>query len=136
MAKNLFTKGVSGNPKGKPKGARNKTTELSYALMEGNLEEVLTTVIERAKQGDMVACRMIVDKVMPNSKERPVAIDLPAIEDLEGVGKAQTEILQAVASGDITPNEGERIAAIVEARRRSIETIDLESRISRLEEQK
>lgn len=136
MAKNLFTKGVSGNPKGKPKGARNKTTELSYALMEGNLEEVLTTVIERAKQGDMVACRMIVDKVLPNSKERPVAIDLPAIEDLEGVGKAQTEILQAVASGDITPNEGERIAAIVEARRRSIETIDLESRISRLETQK
>jgi hypothetical protein len=41
-----------------------------------------------------------------------------------------------VAAGNITPNEGERIASIIEARRRSIETIDLAARISHLETQK
>ena len=136
MPKNLFVKGQSGNPKGKPKGVRHRATQISYALLEGNLHEVLETVLERAKGGDMAACRMIIDKVLPNTKERPIALDLPLINDLSGVGDAQAQILQAVASGDITPNEGERIAAIVEARRRSIETIDLESRISRLETQK
>ena len=133
MAKNLFIKGQSGNPKGKPKGVRHKTTQITYALMEGNLEEILAIVIERAKSGDMAACRMIVDKVLPNSKERPIAINLPVISNLDGVGRAQVEILQAVSVGDITPNEGERIASIVEARRRSIETINLETRICRLE---
>ena len=133
MPKKLFVKGQSGNPKGKPRGVRHATTQISYALMEGNLEAVLATVIERAKSGDMTACRMIVDKVLPNTKDRPIALDLPSINDLRGVGRAQAEILQAVATGDITPNEGEKIASIIEARRRSIETIDLEARISRLE---
>ena len=136
MPKKLFVKGQSGNPRGKPKGVRHATTQISYALMEGNLAEVLATVIERAKSGDMTACRMIVDKVLPNTKDRPITLHLPQITDLDGVGKAQAEILQAVAIGEITPSEGEKIASIVEARRRSIETIDLEARISRLETQK
>jgi len=55
---------------------------------------------------------------------------------LESVGKAQSKLLQALSIGDITPNEGERIASIIEARRRSIETIDLEARICRLESAK
>ena len=133
MPKKLFVKGTSGNPKGKPRGVRHAATQISYALREGNLEEVLATVIERAKSGDIAACRMIVDKVLPNTKDRPIALDLALINDLDGVGKAQAEILQAVSVGDITPNEGERIASIIEARRRSIETIDLEARICRLE---
>ncbi len=136
MPKKLFVKGQSGNPKGKPRGIRHATTQISYALMEGDLEAVLATVIERAKGGDMTACRMIVDKVLPNTKDRTIALDLPLINDLKGVGKAQAKILHAVAIGDITPNEGEKIASIIEARRKSIETIDLEARISRLETEK
>ena len=136
MPKNLFVKGTSGNPKGKPRGVRHVATQISYALMEGNLEEVLATVIERAKSGDMTACRMIVDKVLPNTKNRSISLDLPLINYLEDVGKAQAEVLQAVSIGDITPNEGERIASIIEARRRSIETIDLEARVCRLESAK
>lgn len=136
MPKNLFVKGTSGNPKGKPRGVRHTATQISYALMEGNLEKVLAAVIDKAKSGDMAACRMIIDKVLPNTKDRTVALDLPLINDLEGVGKAQAEVLQAVTLGDISPNEGERIASIIEARRRSIETIDLEARICRLESAK
>lgn len=84
----------------------------------------------------MVACKMVLDKLLPNTKDRPIALEMPLINDLNDVGYTQAEILQAVATRDITPNEGERIAAIVEARRRSIETIDLEARISRLETSK
>jgi hypothetical protein len=131
-----FKKGESGNPKGKPKGARHKTTELAYAMMEGGLEAVLKQVVERAKSGDMLACRMIIDKIIPTKKDRTVAIDLPSIATIEGVGRAQSEILQAVVDGDITPNEGERIAAIVEGRRRAIETVELEARIAELEGKK
>ena len=131
-----FRKGESGNPKGKPKGARHKTTELAYAMMEGGLEAVLEQVVERAKSGDMLACRMIIDKIIPTKKDRAVAIELSPITTLGGVGRAQSEILQAVVGGDITPNEGERIASIVEARRRVIETLELEERIANLERKK
>ena len=53
-----------------------------------------------------------------------------------GAGLAQSEILQAVVDGEITPNEGERITSIVEARRRAIETFELEVRIAELESKK
>ena len=131
-----FKKGESGNPKGKPRGARHKTTELAYAMMEGGLKAVLEQVVERAKSSDMLGCRMIIDKIIPNQKDRTVAIDLPTIATLDGVGRAQSEILQAVVDGDITTNEGERISSIVEARRRVIETVELEARISELEGRK
>jgi hypothetical protein len=131
-----FKKGESGNPKGKPKGARHITTQLAYAMMEGGLEAILDQVVAKAKAGDMLACRMILDKIIPTQKDRTIAIELPPITTLDGVGRAQSEILQAVVDGDITPNEGERIAAIVEGRRRAIETVELEARIAELESKK
>ena len=121
---------------GKPKGARHITTQLAYAMMEGGLEAILDQVVAKAKAGDMLACRMILDKIIPTQKDRTVAIELPSISTLDGVGRAQSEILQAVVDGDITPNEGERIAAIVEGRRRAIETVELEARITELEGKK
>jgi hypothetical protein len=61
---------------------------------------------------------------------------LPVIANLTGVARAQSEILQAVVDGEITPNEGERIASIIEDRRRAIETLELEARIADLEQRK
>ncbi len=133
MPKQLFIKGQSGNPKGKPKGTRHTATQISYALMEGRLEQVLETVVERAVGGDITACKMIIDKVLPCPKDRSINIALPRIDDLKGVSFAQTKILEAVSNGEVTPNEGERITSIIESRRKLIETIELEARISRLE---
>ncbi len=133
MPKQLFIKGQSGNPKGKPKGTRHTATQISYALMEGRLEQVLETVLERAVGGDITACKMIIDKVLPCPKDRSINIALPRIDDLKGVSLAQTKILEAVSNGEVTPNEGERITSIIESRRKLIETIELEARISRLE---
>lgn len=44
--------------------------------------------------------------------------------------------LHAVAEGQVTPEEGVSLAQIVEVRRRSIETAELEARIAALEEGK
>ena len=46
--KNGFAPGVSGNPAGRPKGARNKTTLAIEALLEGEAEALTRKAIERA----------------------------------------------------------------------------------------
>jgi hypothetical protein len=51
------------------------------------------------------------------------------------VAAAVDAVLQAVAAGRLTPAEGERIAAIVESRRRVIETEEHEQRLQKLESQ-
>ena len=125
--------GQSGNPKGKPAGARNKATLAVLALMEHGAKEITETIIAAAKLGDMTAARMILDRLAPHAKERPVSVDLPDTSTVEGINAAQQVILQAVAAGDLLPGEGTALAGIVESRRKALETKELEARISELE---
>ena len=131
--KTAFKPGTSGNPKGKPAGTRSKATQLLAAMMEGGAEKITKAVIDAAQAGDLMAAKIILDRVMPPAKERPVNIDLPDTQSAQGVAAAQSAILQAVAAGDLLPGEASTLSAIVEAKRRAIETQELADRITQLE---
>lgn len=126
--------GESGNPRGKPKGAINRTTRLALELFEGGIKDIAAEVIKQAKDGDLTAARLVLDKLVPNARERAVELPgLPSTESPAGVADAQAAILQAVASGDLTPGEAATLSGIVENRRRTLETLELEQRISAIE---
>lgn len=121
-----------GNP-GRPKGARHKSTLAILALMEGEAESITRTCIEAAKAGDLTAIRLVLDRLLPPAKERPLRVKLPDVVSLEDVAQAQAAILKAVAAGELLPTEGATLAGIVESRRKAIETAELEARVSALE---
>jgi hypothetical protein len=50
-----FRKGQSGNPSGKPKGTRNRTTVLAEKLMQDDAADIVQVVLAAAKGGDMTA---------------------------------------------------------------------------------
>lgn len=130
---NRFAKGVSGNPKGRPQGSRHKATELALKLMQDDADDVVRSVIDAAKGGDMTAARIIIERLVPPVRERPVSLCLPDTSTIEGIEQAQSAILTAVSAGDLLPGEGTSLSALVENRRRSIETVELEQRITALE---
>jgi len=129
-----WKKGQSGNPRGRPKGSRNKATLLAIAAMEGELSNVVRVVIDAAKGGDLSAARLVVDKLIPATRELPISIKLPAISAVGDCAKAQAMVLAAVAAGDLLPSEGEALAGLVEQQRRSLETGDLAARLAAIEE--
>jgi hypothetical protein len=59
---------------------------------------------------------------------------LPSIEGAADLTAALGAVLDAVSRGEITPDEGQCVAALIEARRKAHETLDLEARISALEQ--
>lgn len=126
--------GQSGNPSGKKPGGRNKATLAVLALMESGAKEITEAVVAAAKNGDLTAARMILDRLVPFARERPVALALPDTSTAEGINAAQQSILQAVAAGDLLPGEGTALAGIIETRRKALETEELERRIAALEE--
>lgn len=128
-----FVKGQSGNPKGRAKGTRNQSTLMADALLDGDAQEIIATVVSLAKGGDMTAARIVLDRLIPPVKERPIQIDLPDTSTAAGISAAQSAILSAVANGDLLPGEANTMVAIVETRRRALETQELESRIAALE---
>ena len=131
-----WKQGQSGNPKGRPKGSKNRVTLVALAAMEEGGEAIARRMVELAKGGDVSAARLVLERLVPPAKERPIFIDLPDTGTTEGVAQAQGAILQAVAAGDLLPGEAATLAGVVEARRKSLETLVLEQRIAALEERK
>jgi hypothetical protein len=74
-----FEPDVSGNPSGRPKGARNKTTMAVEALLDGEAEALTRKVVETALKGDAAALRFCVARLLPPRRDRPVEFDLPEI---------------------------------------------------------
>ena len=127
--------GQSGNPKGKPAGTRNRATVAVLALMESGAEEITKTIIDAAKGGDLAAARLVLERLAPPMRERPISIDLPETSTSEGIDKASQTVLAAAASGEILPGEAQVLAGIIEGRRKAVETLELEKRIAALEKQ-
>jgi hypothetical protein len=128
-----FRKGQSGNPRGKPPGARHRVTLLAEKLMADDAEAVVRAVVDAAKGGDMTAARLILDRIAPPRRGCPVSFALPAIETAADVTKALSAVAASMASGDLTPEEANAVVSVIETKRKAIETQELESRMIALE---
>ena len=129
-----FKSGQSGNPGGRPKGALNKATLAAQALLEGEAEALTRKAVELAKSGNPMALRLCLERLLPPRKDRPISFTLPKIKAAEDLPRALGAILEAVAQGEITPGDGQTLAAIVDDYRKVLETADLEPRVAALEE--
>ncbi|KQQ44618.1 hypothetical protein ASF58_20825 [Methylobacterium sp. Leaf125] len=130
-----FQPGQSGNPAGRPKGARSKAMQALDAILDGEAEAITRKVIELAKEGDTQALRMCLDRLVPPLKDRPVTFELPPIETTADLTRETNAMLQAVAAGELTPSEAADIGKTVDAHVRAIEAVDLHQRLLRIEEQ-
>ena len=128
-----FAPGQSGNPAGKPKGARNRTTLAIEALLEGEADALTRKAIEMAKAGDGPALRMCLDRLAPPRKDAPVCFELPVIKSVADAVEASSALLSAVAAGDVTPDEGSRIMALLTSHKVLVETGEFERRLEVLE---
>ena len=130
-----FPKGRSGNPGGRPPGARNAATVLAEQLLDGEAEALTRKVIEAAKGGDMVALRLCLDRILPPRRERPVCFKLPKLGSASDASKAMAAIAKAVANGELTPDEAGELCRLVESYVKAIEATEIERRLQALEEQ-
>jgi Family of unknown function (DUF5681) len=129
-----FRKGQSGNPSGRPRGARNKATLAVEALLDGEAKSLTRKAIERALEGDTTALRLCLDRLLPPRKDRPVPFAMPAIEAAADAAKATGAIMAAVASGELAPAEASEIARLVEVYGKTLELSEFEARLRALEE--
>ena len=127
-----FQKGQSGNPQGKPKGAKDKRTELR-ALLQPHAAELIQKAVTMALDGDPTALRMCLDRLVPPIKAtaEPVTVNLPTAGTLAEQGAA---IYQALAQGAIGTGEATAMMQVLQGQARIVEVSDLEDRIRVLEE--
>jgi hypothetical protein len=134
-ARGRWPKGRSGNPAGKPRGARHKSTLAAEALLDGQAEALSRKAVELALAGDTVALRLCLERILPARRERPIQLALLPLDGVAGLAATSAALLDAVAAGEVTPGEAGELARLLEAHRKLVETVELEARLARLEAQ-
>lgn len=128
-----FQKGCSGNPKGRPKGSIGQAALLAKNIFEENVTVICNRLVDEAKNGNIQAIRLILDRILPVRKELPMKINLPEIKCAQDVSAAITIITSAIADGHITVSEGESLSKIIDINLKTIETQDFQIRLEKLE---
>jgi len=128
-----FQKGKSGNPAGRPKGARNRVSVAVETLLEGDASRLTQKAVQLALKGNVAALKICLDRVAPPVKERSVEIELPDLNDPESVVAASAKVIAAIAKGEIGLTAGETLLRLLDAHRRALESADLETRLAKLE---
>lgn len=126
--KGQFAPGTSGNPQGRPK---TETAALRESLADG-AADVVNAILTAAKSGDMQACKIVLDRLVPSLKPTAATIQL-AISDQASPLEIAREILTATASGTLAPDIAAQLVTAVGTFCRIEEIEELRTRIAALE---
>jgi hypothetical protein len=141
--KGQFLPGQSGNPSGKPKGAKNTRTLILEALQRefgvSNKQEAEKRWYEHIAHqaiaaGDLSATQMLIKRIAPERKatELPVQIGLDTSQPAPDLAR---EILQRVASGELSVEQGTKLLGAVAQQQALAQGAELERRLAALEKQ-
>ena len=123
-----FEKGQSGNPKGRPKGTKNR---FGPELLEKNQTKLLRKLVDKALAGDTTSLQVCIDRLLPKLKPIDRSIEVRLCRTLSDQGR---EVLEAACMGLITPDEAYRMLASLLTQANLIETDELIHRVEALEE--
>ena len=128
-----FKAGVSGNPKGKPKGARDKRTAWRTD-MGAELPALIKKLIELAKAGDLAAMSLILSRVCPPLRATAAPIELPALGSAATRAEAAQAVIGAVAAGQLGTDAATDLINALASIAKIVEVDELAARITTLEE--
>jgi hypothetical protein len=132
-----FPPGVSGNPSGRPKGTFNRATILAQTLLGREAGKIARRLIEAALDktdpAHAVALRLTVERLTPIIRAGSIRITLPPIRAVEDVAAAMSCVVEAVAAGTISLDDGDRLIGLLDRQRIALEGPELELRLRALE---
>jgi len=128
-----FLPGRSGNPGGRPTGSRNQATLLFERLIAENTQEVAEALLAKALDGNALALKLCVDRIMPPRRHERADFVLPPLVAAGDAAKALAAIAAAAASGEISAAEARDLTVPVTNFLRALEAEDFDKRLDELE---
>jgi hypothetical protein len=119
--------------RGRRPGSRNKRT-LFAEMMEGHGEAIIKQCQILAMKGDPTALKLCIERLVAPCKSASSRFRLPPLGTLSDLLKAMPSIIQEVARGRLSAQEGEAIASMLDSQRRALETQEFDARLKAIEQ--
>ena len=130
MATEKFKPGQSGNPNGRPKD-KTPATILRKSIAN-DLPEIIKTLVNLAKGGDVQAAKVLLDRCCPALKPQAMPICLPVNGTLAEQGN---EIIRATMGGQMPPDIGSQLITALSNQGKLIELQEITERLQHIEKQ-
>ncbi len=121
---------AEGNP-GRKRGSRNRATLLGRWLSEEDKQALVRKGKELALNGDPQLLKFFLERILPKDCSEP--LELPPIENHADLAQARVRLLSAVARGEITPERGSELSALLANVDRTLSDAELEQAVEREE---
>lgn len=133
MSTSKFQPGKSGNPKGRPKGSKNKNKRLMDALAK-DLPKLVAATKKKALQGDTAALRLLLERLIPAKKSESSTIVIKNFDSGKSLTKKANVIMGAIADGIVPPDVGSSLIAAIGNTAKIMEIDELMKRVEALEQ--
>ena len=128
-----FQPGQSGNPNGRPRSDKTKYVGVRR-LLEENAASVVSRLIESALEGDIAACKIVIDRVYAPKRSNAISFNLPKISDIQTARDAISSIIEAQTTGVLSTDEADSLVKNIRSFLEVSEIADIEARLKKIEE--
>lgn len=120
--------------RGRPRGSKNKKSQIAQELLESYAEPLLNKALELALEGDTQMIGKLLPYLLPRPTDPPVEIGPLPSATTEEINQSYDAILEKVSTGQLTVSQAQRLVALFEERRHLLETLGYDVRLRALEE--
>lgn len=119
--------------RGRPRGSRNQRSLIAQELLDSHAEPVMRQALVMALKGDAPTLRTLLGYILPRRKS-PLAKTGPLpTRTAEELSASSEKLMKRVIAGKVSTSEALEVFALMEHRRKMIETESLETRLANLE---
>jgi hypothetical protein len=123
-----FKKGQSGNPSGRPKQESARIRE----QLNQHSDEIVEILLNKVRDGDTVALKMALDRISPALKATSPNVEINTGKNT--LAMQAKSVFFAASTGEIAPDTAVNLISALGGVAKIIETSELESRVTALEE--
>ena len=125
-----FVEGNPGGP-GRPRRAVNEAADDLDRIAVGAARELIDVAITQARNGNMVALKLVLDRGWPVHRRRPVEVATPGLAHSTDFLPAQAALTDAVLCGDVSPDDGAVIASLLEEQYQRVSSREIDEEFER-----
>jgi hypothetical protein len=110
-----FAKGHPGGP-GRPRNPVSTAAQDLDRLGVEVAQELIGLIVEKARQGNLKAAEMVLQRVWPLRRNRPIELEVPVDDaQLPNLLGEHAHLAAAMMNGDITPQDAQAATRVLQA---------------------